>query len=235
MTFLPRDRAWHPPALTPGYKSSIQRSPRQPLIAFDPTPSETTGPTFGHGLTGDLDHDLIRNFAQGDATPIGQRLIVHGRALDDNGRGVPGALVEIWQANAGGRYRHAKETYLAPLDPNFAGCGRTITGADGSYRFHTVKPGAYPFPNGSNSWRPAHIHFSVFGAGLAQRLITQMYFEGDPMIRHCPIVATLPSQEAVDSLIALYDPDATLPMDSRAFRFDIVLRGRRETPFEGAG
>jgi len=230
-SFFQRDRNWHPAAYTPGYKTSVTRSPQKAPISLDNTVSEMTGPVFGHALIGETDNDLLRNFAHG-GEPIGQRIIVHGRVLDETGRGVPGALLEFWQANAGGRYRHKKETYLAPLDPNFGGCGRTLTDADGSYRLRTIKPGAYPWPNGVNDWRPAHIHFSVFGHGFAQRLITQMYFEGDPLIWRCPIVATIPDRAAVERLIAPLDMNNAVPMDSRAYRFDIVLRGRRSTLFE---
>ncbi|SFD53619.1 protocatechuate 3,4-dioxygenase subunit beta [Roseivivax sediminis] len=227
-----RERTWHPPAFTPGYKTSVTRAPSRALVSFPPTLSEETGPVFDHDVLGPLDNDLLHNFAAPGESAIGQRIIVHGRVLDETGRGVPNALVEFWQANAGGRYRHKKEGYLAPLDPNFGGCGRTITSEDGSYHFRTVKPGPYPWPNGGNDWRPAHIHFSVFGASFAQRLITQMYFEGDPLIWRCPIVATIPSREAVEQLIAPLDMNATIPMDSRAYKFDIVLRGRRATLFE---
>ncbi|MCY1238931.1 Protocatechuate 3,4-dioxygenase beta chain [compost metagenome] len=157
---------------------------------------------------------------------------MHGRVLDERGRAVPGALLEFWQANAGGRYRHKKESYLAPLDPNFGGCGRTITDEEGFYAFRTIKPGPYPWPNGVNDWRPAHIHFSVFGHGFAQRLITQMYFEGDPMIWKCPIVNTIPDRQAIEQLIAPLDWANTIPFDARAYKFDIVLRGRRSTLFE---
>jgi len=230
--FSARDRNWHPPALAPGYKSTVLRSPQRPLIAFSNTISEITGPTFGHNLIGPLDNDLIHNFARAGEAAIGQRIIVHGRVLDERGRPVPNVLVEFWQANAGGRYRHAKETYLAALDPNFGGCGRAITDADGGYSFRTIKPGAYPWPNNVNDWRPAHIHFSVFGSGFAQRLITQMYFEGDPMIRHDPILRTISDPAAIESLIAPFDYANTIPMDARAFKFDIVLRGRRSTMFE---
>ncbi len=136
---------------------------------------------FGHDLIGPLDDDLIHNFARPGESAIGPRIIVHGRLMDENGNGVPGALLEVWQANAGGRYRHKREGYVAALDPDFGGCGRTITDGHGGYRFRTVRPGPYPFPNGPNDWRPAHIHFSVFGQSFAQRLVTQMYFEGDPL------------------------------------------------------
>jgi protocatechuate 3,4-dioxygenase beta subunit len=230
-SFYQRDRTWHPPAYSPGYKTTVLRSPRNALLSLDNTISEITGPVFGHDMIGELDDDLILNYAKG-GEPIGQRIIVHGRVLDEDGRGVAGALVEVWQANAGGRYRHKKETYLAPLDPNFGGCGRTITDEDGYYRFRTVKPGPYPWPNGVNDWRPAHIHFSIFGHGFAQRLITQMYFEGDPLIWICPIVNTIPDRKAIESLVAPLDMANTIPMDARAYKFDIVLRGRRSTMFE---
>ena len=230
--FFHRDRSWHPPALAPAYKTSVVRSPQKALISMTTTLSEQTGPVFGHNMLGALDNDLILNYAAQGEMAIGQRIIVHGRVLDQNGRGVPGVLLEFWQANAGGRYRHKKEGYLAPLDPNFGGCGRTVTDDNGGYSLRTVKPGAYPWPNGVNDWRPAHIHFSVFGQGFAQRLITQMYFEGDPLIWKCPIVQTIPSRAAVEQLIAPLDMDNTVPMDARAYKFDIVLRGRRSTMFE---
>ncbi len=232
--FTPRDRARHPPALTPGYKSSVLRSPRHAPLSLEATPSESGGPVFGHDIIGPLDHDLLRNHARtGEA--IGQRIVVFGRVVDENDRAVGGSLVECWQANAGGRYRHAREGYQAALDPNFGGCGRCVTDADGWYAFRTVRPGAYPWPNGVNDWRPAHIHFSLFGHAFAQRLVTQMYFEGDPMIWQCPIVATVPDRAAVEALIATLDRRNTLPMDALAYRWDVVLRGRRATFFEGAG
>jgi len=230
--FPARSRAWHPPALTPAYKTSLARSPRHAPLMMPTTASEESGPVFGHDMLGPLDNDLILNFASDGQSAIGPRIILYGRVIDEMGRPVPGALIEVWQANAGGRYRHSKERYLAPLDPNFGGCGRMITGADGGYEFRTVQPGPYPWPNGPNDWRPAHIHFSVFGHSFAQRLITQMYFEGDPMIWLCPIVGAIPSRAAIETLVAAYDPVRTIPMDARAYKFDIVLRGRRQTLFE---
>jgi protocatechuate 3,4-dioxygenase beta subunit len=230
--FFQRDRAWHPPALTPGYKSSVLRSPQRALLSFDNTLSEIAGPIFGHAMLGELDADLTVNFARPGESAIGERIIVYGRVLDERGRGVPGALLEFWQANAGGRYRHKKDGYLAPLDPNFGGCGRVITDEEGGYSFRSIKPGPYPWPNGPNDWRPSHIHFSVFGHGFAQRLITQMYFDGDPLIRHCPIARGIPDKAAVEQLTATLDMQSTVPFDSIAYRFDIVLRGRRSTLFE---
>ena len=229
--FFQRDRTMQPPAHAPDYKTSVTRSPRIPLLSLQSSLSEITGPVFGHGDVGPLDNDLIRNFAK-DGDPIGERIIVHGRVLDQNGQPVPNALVEIWQANPGGRYRHRKDTYLAPIDPNFGGCGRTLTDEDGFYSFRTVKPGAYPWRNWVNNWRPAHIHFSIFGGAFAQRLITQMYFEGDPLIWRCPIVRTIPDDDAIRSLIAPLDMNAAVPFDSLAYKFDLVLRGRRSTLFE---
>ncbi|MDG4879776.1 protocatechuate 3,4-dioxygenase subunit beta [Mesorhizobium sp. WSM4884] len=230
--FYQRDRQWHPPAFTPAYKSSVLRSPQKALIAFDNTLSELTGPVFGHAMLGELDNDLIHNFARPGESALGERIIVHGRVLDERGKGVPGVLLEFWQANAGGRYRHKKDGYRAPLDPNFGGCGRAITDEDGFYAFRTVRPGPYPWPNGPNDWRPAHIHFSVFGHGFAQRLITQMYFEGDPLIWRCPIVGGISNKAAIEALIAALDMQSTIPMDALAYKFDIVLRGRRSTLFE---
>ena len=229
--FYMRDRGLHPPAHAPGYKTSVTRSPRQPLLTLQQTLSEITGPTFGHGDMGPLDNDLTRNFDHG-GLPVGERMILHGRVLDENNRPVPNTLVEIWQANASGRYRHRKDVYLGALDPNFGGCGRTLTDAEGHYAFRTIKPGPYPWLNYVNSWRPAHIHVSVFGTSFSQRLITQLYFEGDPLIAKCPIVQTIPDPAAIDQLTAVLDINAAVPMDCLAYRFDIVLRGRRSTLFE---
>lgn len=227
-----RPAGLHPPAFTPGYKTSVLRSPQRALISFGSGPSEETGPTFGHLPVAAGDNDLLINHARPGQTAIGERIIVHGRLLDECGRAIPGALIEIWQANAGGRYRHKKDGYLAALDPDFGGCGRTITAADGSYVFRTIKPGAYPWPNTANDWRPAHIHVSIFGHSFGQRLITQMYFEGDPLIARCPIAQTIPDKAALERLIAPLDMGEAKPMDALAYRFDIVLRGHRQTHFE---
>ena len=226
-----RNTEVHPPAYTPGYKTSVLRSPRNALISAAPTLSEVTGPVFGADDIADGDNDLILNYSTTDL-PIGERLIVHGYVRDEFGNPVPGALVEVWQANAGGRYRHKKDQYLAPIDPNFGGCGRMITDANGYYMFRTIKPGPYPWRNRHNEWRPAHIHFSISGDAWPQRLITQMYFEGDTLIERCPIVKTIPTREQVQGLIACEDPANFVAMDARTYRFDITVRGRSATFFE---
>ena len=226
-----RDRTLHPPAFTPTYKTSVLRSPRNALISLQNSLSEITGPVFRRDELGPLDHDLIMNYAK-DGLPIGERIIVHGYVLDENARPVRNALVEVWQANAGGRYRHRNDRYLAPIDPNFGGCGRTLTNADGYYFYRTIKPGPYPWRNSVNDWRPAHIHYSIAGTAFAQRLVTQMYFEGDPLIASCPILRTIPDESAVRALIAPLDRNAFVQLDCRAYRFDIVLRGSRATLFE---
>jgi len=230
--YYQRDRNLHPPALTPGYKTSVARSPRYSLISLQNSVGEITGPVFGHSDIDPIDNDLLSNYANAGETPIGERIILHGRVLDENARPVPNTLVEIWQANAGGRYRHKKDTYVAPIDPNFGGCGRALTDENGAYHFRTVKPGAYPWRNAVNDWRPAHIHISVFGAAFIQRLITQCYFKGDPLIPLCPIVQTIPDSDAIAQLTAKLDLKSTIPLDTIAYKFDIVLRGRRSTLFE---
>ena len=229
--FIQRDRTQHPPAYTPSYKTSVLRSPRLALWSLQNSLSEVTGPVFGQEELGALDNDLVLNYAK-TGEPIGERTIVHGQVLDGNGRPVPGALVEVWQCNAGGRYRHKTDTYIAPIDPNFGGCGRMITDNEGRYAFRTVKPGAYPYRNHVNSWRPAHIHFSVFGSGIAQRLITQMFFQGDPLIPLDQLLGTVPDAAARGRLVAALDMNAAVPLDSLAYKFDIVLRGTRQTWFE---
>lgn len=230
--YLPRDWRRQPPPLTPAYKTTALRSPRQPLVCPAPSLTDVTGPAFGAAAVAPGDADLLTNFAGPGAAPIGERILVHGRVTDEHGRPAAGALVEIWQANAGGRYRHNVDGYLAPLDPAFGGGGRALTGPDGAYAFRTVKPGPYPWPNSANSWRPAHIHVSLYGDAFAQRLITQMYFDGDPLIPLCPIYGAIPDPEAAARLVACLDMDAAQPFDCLAWRFDLVLRGRRQTPFE---
>ncbi|MDM4768534.1 protocatechuate 3,4-dioxygenase subunit beta [Pelomonas sp. SE-A7] len=229
--FVPRNPGDHPPALSPGYKSSLLRAPAQPLLRLEPTASETRGPRLRREDLGALDHDLILNSARG-GLPIGERLLIHGVVLDEQGRPQPNVLIEVWQANAGGRYRHPRDQYLAPLDPHFGGCGRTLTDEQGHYRFLTIRPGAYPWPNHRAEWRPAHIHFSLAGEAWCQRLVTQMYFEGDPLIQRCPIVHSIASEEQIRGLVARYDPAADQAMDLRAYRWDIILRGRQATLFE---
>lgn len=231
--FLMRDPSSHPPALTPGYKTSVLRSPRHTPIALQHSLSEATAPVFRAEELGPRDNDLILNWAK-DGLPVGERLVVHGFVKDQFGRPVKNALVEVWQANASGRYRHRNDQYIGALDPNFGGCGRVLTDENGYYAFRTIKPGPYPWRNRINEWRPSHIHFSLSGDGWAQRLITQMYFEGDPLIAHCPILRTVPGEEQVRGLIAWQDLGAFVPLDSRAYRFDIVLRGQRATLFENA-
>lgn len=229
--YRPRDRAIHPPAFAPGYKTSAIRSPRKPLLSLQQSFSELTGPVFGHSMLGPLDNDLLLN-GRVERDPIGERIIVHGRVLDENGRPLSNTLVEFWQANAGGKYRHVNDHYVAALDPNFIGTGRCLTDEDGWYKFRTIKPGPYPWRNRIDDWRPAHIHFSLFGHAFVQRLITQMYFEGDPLLKLDPIYNTIPDAEARARLVAPLDIGASLALDTLGYRFDMVLRGRRQTPFE---
>lgn len=233
--YYQRRRDIHPPALTPDYKTSVARSPRLAPLSLDHGAGEVTGPVFTAADVDPGDNDLLTNYAREGQSPIGERILLHGRVLDENARPVPSTLIEIWQANASGRYRHRKDMYLGALDPNFGGCGRMLTDDSGYFAFRTVKPGAYPWRNRVNDWRPAHIHVSVFGAAFAQRLITQCYFEGDPLIPRCPIVATIPDAGAVDRLTARLDMNASVPLDMIAYRFDVVLRGRRQSIFEGQG
>lgn len=234
--FVVRDRNWHPAAYTPGYKTSVARSPSQALVSLQrPTVSELSGPEFTNLRMGSNDNDLLLNYREGqdgDGLPIGERMVMFGRVLDQYAKPVPQTLVEMWQANAGGRYRHKEDGYLAPLDPNFGGVGRCLTDANGWYRFRTIKPGPYPWPNGVNTWRPSHIHVSVMGASMSTRLITQMYFEGDPLIPRCPIVQTVSCQDAVDSMTGRLDMERSRSMDYLAYRFDIVIRGELQTYFE---
>jgi len=213
----------------PFYASTAKRHPTEPLVILPQTLSEITGPVFGYDDLKPTDNDLTR---QHSAEPQGQRIIVAGRVVDEDARPVSGALIEIWQANAAGRYRHTKDAHPAPLDPHFTGAGRTVTGADGRYEFTTIKPGAYPWRNHYNAWRPAHIHFSLYGLGLMQRLVTQMYFPGDPLLPYDPMYTSVPDEKARARLIGEFDWENTVPEHAIAYRFDIVLRGRDATPTE---
>lgn len=219
----------HPPYLYPDYESTRLRAPEKPLVILPHTLSEITGPAYGHERVGELDHDLTR---QHEGEPLGERIIVYGRVLDGDGRPVRNSLIEIWQANAAGRYTHAGDRHPAPLDPNFSGAGRCLTDDEGRYRFVTVKPGAYPWGNHHNAWRPAHIHFSLFGPAFTTRLITQMYFPGDPLFYQDPIFQSVPDREARERLISSFDLETTEPEWALAYRFDVVLRGRNSTPME---
>ena len=219
----------HPPLLSPEYRSTLLRAPQQPLALLPHRLTEITGPLLGEGRFGELDHDLTR---QHDGEPLGQRIIVHGRVRDGDSRPVAGTLIEIWQPNAAGRYRHANDNWPAPLDPNFTGVGRTVTDADGRYRFVTIQPGAYPWRNHDNAWRPAHIHFSLFGRAFTQRLVTQMYFPGDPLFFQDPVFNSIPDPAARQRLVSRYDHSVTTPEWALGYEFEIVLRGRDGTPFE---
>jgi protocatechuate 3,4-dioxygenase beta subunit len=220
-----------PPYLHEPYRATVLRAPRHPLILLPRSLSELTGPLYGEGAVEPLDSDLTRNQVV-DGEPIGERILVTGRVLDDAGRPVPGALVEVWQANAAGRYRHRGDEHPAPLDPNFSGAGRVLTDERGEYRFTTIRPGAYPWLNHDNAWRPAHIHFSIFGAQFLSRLVTQMYFPGDPLLPLDPIFNGIPDERARERLIARYAHDVTEPVWALGYRFDVVLCGGRMTPFE---
>ena len=223
------EAAGHPPYLYPDYKATRLRAPKKPLIILPKTLSDTTGPAYGRGPVGELDNDLTR---QHKGEPLGERIIVAGRVTDGDGRPVRNGLVEIWQANAAGRYVHKRDGHPAPLDPNFSGAGRTLTDGDGFYRFTTVKPGAYPWKNHHNAWRPAHIHLSLFGEAFRSRLITQMYFPGDPLFEHDPIFQSVRDPKAQRRLISSFDLDTTEPEWALGYRFDVVLEGRGATPFE---
>jgi protocatechuate 3,4-dioxygenase, beta subunit len=218
-----------PPYLHPDYVATRTRAPKKPLLLLPHTLSEITGPVYGHDRIGELDHDLTR---QHEGEPLGERVILHGRVLDGDGRPVRGTLVEIWQANAAGRYRHVVDGHPAPLDPNFTGAGRCLTDDEGHYRFITVKPGAYPWPNHPNAWRAQHVHFSVFGPAFATRLVTQMYFPGDPLFFQDPIFHSVREPKHRDRMISSFDLDNTVEEWALAYRFDIVLRGREATPME---
>jgi protocatechuate 3,4-dioxygenase, beta subunit len=218
-----------PSSLYEPYRATILRAPRKPLVLLPHTLSEITGPVFGHHEITAADSDLTRQHA---GEPLGERIIVAGRVLDDNGRPIPHTLIELWQANAAGRYCHDRDNHPAPLDANFSGAGRAMTDENGNYQFITIKPGAYPWKNHANAWRPAHIHFSLFGPAFATRLVTQMYFPGDPLFAFDPIFQSIPDEQARQRLIASFDLDKTQPEFALGYQFNIVLRGREATPFE---
>jgi protocatechuate 3,4-dioxygenase beta subunit len=224
----------HPHYLTPSYGSTVLRAPSQSLVrpAFDPEAMELVDPVYGHQPVGPLDNDLTRQHA---GEPIGERIIVAGRLLDGDGRPIAGQLVEIWQANAAGRYAHDRDQHPAPLDPNFTGGGRTLTDAGGVYRFTTIKPGAYPWGNHPNAWRPAHIHFSVFGRAFTERLVTQMYFPGDPLLALDPIALAVRDERARQRMVSSFALDLTEESWALGYRFDVVVGGHLATPFEAGG
>jgi protocatechuate 3,4-dioxygenase, beta subunit len=218
-----------PPYLFPEYRSTVLRAPSKPLLLLPHTLSELTGPVFGHDAVGKVDHDLTQGHP---GEPLGERIIVTGRVTDRDGRPVRSVLIEIWQANAAGRYVHEVDQHPAPLDPNFTGAGRCLTDDDGRYRFVTVKPGAYPWKNHPNAWRPAHIHLSLFGRAFTNRLVTQMYFPGDPLFTYDPIFQAVRDPRARERLVCAFDLETTVPEWALAYRFDIVLGGPTETPME---
>src|ERR1051325_5296184 len=225
-----RDRPQgQPPHLFPGYASTVDRAPKRAPIRFEHTLSEVTGPSFASGWSGAALVDLTKGKA-GEA--IGERMYITGRVLDEDGKPVANTLVELWQCNSAGRYLHANDQHNAPLDPHFTGVGQMLTDASGSYRFLTVKPGAYPWRNAPNAWRPAHLHFSVFGAGFASRLVTQMYFPNDPLLAYDPIYNSTPDVEGRERMVSAYDPELSEAEFALGYRFDMVLRGRAAAPFE---
>ena len=218
-----------PPLLFPPYQSTIRRAPSEPAIRLPASLSDVDVPVYGWWPVGDSDNDLTRHH---EGEPQGERIIVSGRVVDEDGRPVRGALLEIWQANAAGRYRHSRDDHPAPLDPNFSGAGRTITDDEGRYRFTTVKPGAYPWRNHENAWRPAHIHFSIFGNTFRTRLVTQMYFPGDPLFPYDPMLQSIHDERARDRLVSRLDLSVTEPEWALGYTWDIVVRGTNGTPFE---
>jgi len=218
-----------PEYLFPKYASTVKRAPTQPLVVLPHTLSEVTAPVFGYDEVKPGDSDLTR---QHKGEPVGERIVVSGRVLDEDSKPVPNILAEIWQANAAGRYNHRVDGHDAPLDPNFTGAGRFLTDKEGRYRFMTIRPGEYPWRNHYNAWRPAHIHFSLFGHGIVQRLVTQMYFPGDALLDYDPMFACVADEKARNRLISVFDWENTMPEYALAYRFDIVLRGREQTPLE---
>ncbi len=228
--FQPRDWGVHPPYVVPGYRSTELRAPSHKLIPLKHSLSELTGPVYGASHVGPFDHDLTRN-GRVNGEPIGERIVVAGRVIDQHGRPLPHTLIELWQANAAGRYVHKIDQHDAPLDPNFFGGGRVLTDGDGWYKFLTIKPGAYPWGNHPNAWRPQHIHLSLFGPNITTRLITQLYFPGDPLLEYDPIFLGVPPAGR-GLLVSKFDLSLTQPDYALGYRFDIVLRGPDATPFE---
>lgn len=220
----------HPEKLSPAYKSTILRAPTQPMVVLKQALSDFKSPLFGDFVLGKFDNDLTKNSII-NGQPLGERILVHGRVLNENGKGIANTIIEIWQANSAGRYVHKIDQHDAPLDPNFLGTGRCITDANGNYKFYTIKPGAYPWGNHPNAWRPNHIHFSLFGANISSRLVTQMYFPGDPLLKYDPIFLATPAQGR-NLLISTFDMDATEDSFALAYRFDFVLRGYSTNHFE---
>ncbi len=230
-SYRPVDRGAQPPYLHAAYKSTVLRAPSKPLVRIPQTLSEITGPQVGAESMPGGDDDLTRNADTG-VEAMGERIIVTGRVTDEDGRPVSDTLLEIWQANAAGRYHHDRDQHDAPLDPNFTGAGSCVTDENGDYRFTTIRPGAYPWPNHKNAWRPAHIHFSLFGPSFLTRLVTQMYFAGDPLLPLDPIYNCTPDERAREGMLARYDHEVTQPDWALGYRWDIVLRGRDATPME---
>jgi protocatechuate 3,4-dioxygenase beta subunit len=221
--------ALDPPYLYPDYRSTLARSPSKPLLRLPAGAVSLYGPVFGEGDVRPTDADLTQ---QGDAAPIGERIIVHGQVLDTEGRPLRKRLVEIWQANAAGRYAHHVDQHDAPLDPNFSGGGRCLTDGEGRYRFVTIKPGEYPWQNHPNAWRPAHIHFSVFGRSFTERLVTQMYFPGDPLLAYDPMYQSVRDRSVAERLVARFELDGTIEAWALGYRFDIVIGRAGVTPAE---
>jgi|TARA_B110000093_G_scaffold50026_1_gene53570 protocatechuate 3,4-dioxygenase beta subunit len=231
-TLIKKNYEKQPVSNYPDYKSSILRAPKNKKISVPSSISELSGPVFNKHIIGNLDNDLTLNYSKNNKLPIGQKIIVHGRVLDQYYKPLEGVLIEIWQANAGGKYLHMKDKNKAAIDSNFAGCGRYITPSNGSYEFITIKPGAYPYPNRGIEWRPMHIHFSIFGKSFGQRLITQMYFQGDPLIQFCPMVNSITDKKAKQSLVGSLDLTKSETDQLLAYKFDIILRGYNQTFIE---
>ncbi|MBO6783756.1 MAG: protocatechuate 3,4-dioxygenase subunit beta [Alphaproteobacteria bacterium] len=225
-----RDWDSQPPYIHEDYKSTVLRGPTKPLMPIPEGLSELTGPVYGHEAVGELDSDLTRN-ARVNGEPLGERIIVAGRVVDENDRPLPNTLVEVWQCNAAGRYVHEADQHDAPLDPNFLGAGRCVTDENGRYEFRSIKPGAYPWRNHHNAWRPNHIHLSLFGHSFVSRLVTQMYFPGDPLFPFDPIFNGVP-EGARERMISTFDIELTEPEFALGYNFDIVLRGPKATPME---